>query len=46
MASVFELGDEVWEVGERLLPEVPEQVAPGRRRLPDRTAFNESCSCW
>jgi len=40
MASVFEVRDEVWEVVERLLPEVPERVGPGRRRVPDRTAFN------
>ena len=40
MASVFEVRDEVWEVVAPLLPEVPEQVGPGRRRVPDRTAFN------
>ena len=40
MASVFEVRDEVWEVVEALLPEAPEQVGPGRRRVPDRTAFN------
>ena len=30
MASVFEVRDEVWEVVAPLLPEVPEQVGPGR----------------
>ena len=40
MASVFEVRDEVWEAVEPLLPEVPEQTGPGRRRVPDRTAFN------
>ena len=35
MASVFEVRDEVWEVIEPLLPTVPEQVGPGRRRVPD-----------
>jgi transposase len=40
MASVFAVRDEVWEVVEPLLPDLPEQVGPGRRRVPDRTAFN------
>ena len=40
MASVFAVRDEVWEAVEPLLPELPEQVGPGRRRVPDRRAFN------
>ncbi len=40
MASVFTARHEVWQVVEPLLPEVVEQVGPGRRRVPDRTAFN------
>lgn len=40
MASVFEVRDEVWEVVEPLLPKMAEQVGPGRRRVPDRAAFN------
>jgi transposase len=39
MATVFEVRDEVWEVVEPLLPDLPAQTT-GRPRVPDRVAFN------
>src|SRR3954447_17748049 len=39
MATVFEVRDEVWEVVEALLPDVPAQTT-GRPRVADRVAFN------
>ena len=39
MATVFEVRDEVWEVVEPLLPDLPPQTT-GRPRVPDRVAFN------
>src|SRR4051794_17072437 len=39
MATVFEIRDEVWEVVEPLLPDLPAQ-STGRPRVPDRVAFN------
>ncbi len=39
MASVFVVRDEVWEVVEPLLPDLPAQTT-GRPRVPDRVAFS------
>src|SRR3954452_7410214 len=39
MATVFEVRDEMWEVVEPLLPDLPAQTT-GRPRVPDRVAFN------
>ncbi len=46
MASVFEVRDEVWQVVERLLPEVPEQVGPVAGGCPTARRSTRSCSCW
>jgi transposase len=40
MASVFEVGDELWEVAEPLIPPVKTPVRQGQRPVPDRVAFN------
>ena len=40
MASVFEVGDELWEVAEPLIPPVRVPARQGQRPVPDRVAFN------
>ena len=40
MASVLDVGDELWEVAEPLIPPVRVPEKQGRRPVPDRVAFN------
>ena len=40
VASVFEVGDELWEVAEPLIPPVRTPARQGQRPVPDRVAFN------
>ncbi len=40
MASVFEVGDELWEIAEPLIPPVRVPIRQGQRPVPDRVAFN------
>ena len=40
MASVFEVGDELWEIAEPLIPPVRVPIWQGQRPVPDRVAFN------
>lgn len=40
MASVFEVGDELWRVVEPLIPAIKVPDKQGRRPVPDRVCFN------
>jgi transposase len=40
VASVVEVGDELWELAEPLIPPVKVPAHQGQRPVPDRVAFN------